>query len=557
VQAPAAIPGYELLGELGRGGMGVVYKARQIGLGRLVALKMVLTGGQAGPQDLARFRAEAEAVARLQHPHIIQVHEVGEHNGLPWFSLELCADGSLAARLDGPPWAARRAAALVEVLARATHAAHQVGIVHRDLKPANVLLTADGTPKITDFGLAKRLDQAGQTRTGDIMGTPGYMAPEQASGVAKQLTPAADLYSLGAILYEMLTGRPSLLAESPVETVLRALTEDPVPLRRLQPKVPRDLETICHKCLEKQPRQRYTSALDLAEDLARFLRGEPIHARWARPWERLLKTARRRPALATAVAAGVLGVLGLAAAGLGYRVERQKSRAAALVQALRLADTPAVPRLVEELAGYRRWAGPGLREMLREAPPGSREELHASLALLPVDPGQVPRLSRRLLSSRPEEFPVLRDALREHRHDLTEELWAVLEDEQADGPRRFRAACALASYSPDGPRWDRAAPRVVDLLLAENLIYLGTWTEALRPVRGRLVAPLAALSRDADRPEGDRSLATTLLADYAADRPDVLAELLLEADAGQYARLFPPLRAYRERAVEFLRRELD
>jgi serine/threonine-protein kinase len=229
---PAAVPtvpGYEVLGELGRGGMGVVYKARQVKLNRLVALKMILAGGHASEADLLRFKSEAEAVARLRHANVVQIHEVGESEGRPFFSLEFVDGGSLAARLDGTPWPPRQAAQLVQTLARAMHAAHQRGIIHRDLKPANVLLAEDGTPKITDFGLAKQMDsQRGQTQTGAVLGTPSYMAPEQAGykpdAQARGVGPAADVYALGAILYELLTGRPPFRAETPLDTVLQGVS---------------------------------------------------------------------------------------------------------------------------------------------------------------------------------------------------------------------------------------------------------------------------------------------------------------------------------------------
>ncbi len=326
-QVPAGdtvrVPGYYILGELGRGGMGVVYQARQAGLNRLVALKMVLVGRHAGEQELARFRGEAEAVARLQHPHIVQIYEVGEHDGLPFFALELCPGGSLAAKLDGKPWAATRAAELTETLARAVHAAHQARLVHRDLKPANVLLAADGTPKVTDFGLAKHLDQAGQTRSGVVMGTPEYMAPEQAEG-KKDVGPAADVYALGAILYELLTGRPPFRGETPFDTILQVLTGEPVPPRSLNPRVPRDLETVCLTCLQKEPARRYATALDLADDLGRFRRDEPIRARrpgLAEQAGRWLRKRRRSVLLTAATAAAsVLLVVG-ALAGWGWYAE--------------------------------------------------------------------------------------------------------------------------------------------------------------------------------------------------------------------------------------------
>jgi WD40 repeat protein len=330
-----ALPGYEVLGELGRGGMGVVYRARQTGLNRTVALKMILAGEHADADQLARFRAEAEAVARLQHPNIVLVYEVGEHQGLPYFSMEFVEGGSLERKLGGTPLPARQAAALVETLAQAMHAAHQAGIVHRDLKPANVLLSFSGrsesgagpaplserplnelVPKITDFGLAKRLDdQAGRTQSGAILGTPSYMAPEQAAGQTRAVGPAADVYALGAILYECLTGRPPFKAATALDTILQVLSDEPVPPARLQPQVPRDLDVLCLKCLAKTPGKRYASAAALADDLRSFRDGRPIKARPAGLVDRAIKWARRRPTaaalLAIAAAAAVLLVLGL------------------------------------------------------------------------------------------------------------------------------------------------------------------------------------------------------------------------------------------------------
>jgi serine/threonine protein kinase/tetratricopeptide (TPR) repeat protein len=315
--AAPAVPGYEVLEELGRGGMGVVYKARQLRLKRLVALKMILAGPQADDGVLARFRLEAEAVARLQHPNIVQIYEVGEIDHLPYLALEFVEGGGLDRQLVGTPQAPWAAAALLEPLARAMHFAHQKGIVHRDLKPANVLLaaacgfavaasdTANATPqagivpKITDFGLAKHLDgNSGATQSGAVVGTPSYMAPEQAAGKASQVGPAADTYALGAILYEALTGRPPFKGTTPLVTLDQVISQEPVAPRRLQPAIPRDLETICLKCLEKEPTKRYATALDLALDLRRFLDGEAIQARPASLPARAGRWMRRRPALA-------------------------------------------------------------------------------------------------------------------------------------------------------------------------------------------------------------------------------------------------------------------
>ena len=305
-----SIPGYEILSELGRGGMGVVYKARHHGLNRLVALKMLLSGVHLSGRELQRFRREAAAVAGLHHPHIVQIYEIGEHGGRPYFSLEYIEGGSLHHKLKGQPLPARDSAATIEKLARAIHYAHLRGLVHRDLKPANILLTLDGLPKITDFGLAKHLHAGSQhTQTGTVMGTPSYMAPEQAMGHSRDVGPGADVYALGAILYEMLCGQPPFRSETPLDTMLQVASRDPTPLSRLQPSVPQDLGTICMKCLEKEPHKRYTTALELAGDLQRFLEGEPIQARPVGTIERTYKWARRRPALAGLIVLGAFTVV--------------------------------------------------------------------------------------------------------------------------------------------------------------------------------------------------------------------------------------------------------
>ncbi len=283
---PPAIPGYEVLQEIGRGGMGVVYKARDLKLKRLVALKMIRHGSHAGEQEQRRFLTEAQAVAQLSHPGIVQIFSFDLFEGLPFFAMEFCTGGSLAQRLGGTPLPPRDAAALVERIARAVQHAHDAGVIHRDLKPSNVLLDAQGQPKVTDFGLAARQleEDARLTASGVVMGTPAYMAPEQAQGRSRESTPAADIYSLGAILYECLTGRPPFKADTPLETLRRVLDEEPVPPRRLCPAVPVDLETVCLKCLEKEPARRYASAAALADDLGHILAGKPVTVRKRRWW---------------------------------------------------------------------------------------------------------------------------------------------------------------------------------------------------------------------------------------------------------------------------------
>ena len=310
------VPGYEIDAVLGRGGMGIVFRAQHTRLGRAVALKMMLAGALAGPREKARFQREAEAAAGLRHPNVVQIYDVGDAGGQQYFTMEFVDGGSLAQKLAGAPMPARQAAELVVTLAGAVQAAHERGIVHRDLKPSNVLLALDGTPKISDFGLAHRQeDGPSLTQTGVALGTPSYMAPEQAGGRMDAVGPATDIYALGAILYELLTGRPPFRAASAAETVQQVIGQEPAPPSRLNDQVPRDQETICLKCLEKEPSRRYGTATELAGDLLRFLQGEPILARRAGLIERLVKWTRRNRLLAASLVGGML-LLNVLVAGL-------------------------------------------------------------------------------------------------------------------------------------------------------------------------------------------------------------------------------------------------
>jgi serine/threonine protein kinase len=285
---------YELLEEIARGGMGIVYKARQMSLNRIVALKMILAGRLAGEDDLQRFRTEAEAAARLRHPNIVAVHEVGEVDGQHFFSMEYVEGCSLAQRLTQGPLPSRVAARYVRLIARAVHYAHRQGILHRDLKPGNILIDGSDEPQVTDFGLAKQLGgDSRQTRTGQVMGTPSYMSPEQAAGKSKELGPPTDVYGLGAVLYELLTGKPPFRSDNPVDTIRHVLEREPVPPRLLNPKIDADLETICLKCLEKEPKHRYASAEALADDLQRYLNNESISARSFGVFDRLVGALER------------------------------------------------------------------------------------------------------------------------------------------------------------------------------------------------------------------------------------------------------------------------
>jgi serine/threonine protein kinase len=372
---PFRIPGHEILDTIDRGGMGIVYKARHIRLNRIVAIKMILAGSHAPKEQLARFRTETEAVAQLHHPNIVEIFDVGEADGQPYYSMEFVEGGSLERVLAKALLPPSQAARLIQSLAEAIHAAHQRGIIHRDLKPGNILLSGEWrvtsdeeknkkggewrvasdeeatghsprtTPKITDFGLAKRLDgTGGNTLTGAVLGTPSYMAPEQAEGKNRQIGPAVDIYALGAILYEMLTGRPPFKGETTLDTLEQVRLRDPVAPSRLHPELPRDLETICLKCLEKSPQRRYGNAGILAEEVRRFLDGEPIMARPSSIWEKGFKWAKRKPALASLMGVSAVAVLGLLTSWIFFTAELTAQVALARQEEKRALDQEGLAR---------------------------------------------------------------------------------------------------------------------------------------------------------------------------------------------------------------------
>jgi tetratricopeptide (TPR) repeat protein len=524
------IPGYEILGVLGRGGMGMVYQARQCSLNRLVALKMIRTGDDAGEEELARFRTEAEAVARLHHPNIVQIHEVGESEGKPYFSLEFVEGGNLADQVQSALLPPAKAARLAEVLARAMDHAHAHGIVHRDLKPHNVLLTADGTPKVTDFGLAKRLDAEGaQTPSGAVMGTPSYMAPEQAAGDSQRIGPAADVYALGALLYEVLTGRPPFKAATPMETVLQVLTEEPVPPRRLQPRLPRDLETICLKCLHKQPHRRYASALDLAEDLRRFQAGEPIQARPVGRWERLVKWARRRPAAAALAVVSTVTLVVLAVLGLSlYGAELQSARHQARLAEKKAAE---VERLGRQRAEAQRMLSAGQAAFRAGDWAGARRHLDRALA------GVGPEAALRQLGDQVKDWLTRVDAWEKFQRLRDEALFfnTHLTGADRDGNLKktraaARQALQLFGVAPEtaiAPRLRQAHFSARDLHELTDAAYelLLIWAEAeAQPLPGE---------------SSSRQTATAL-------------RLLAQAKS-----LRPPTQAYHQRLAQYLARSND
>jgi serine/threonine protein kinase/lipoprotein NlpI len=468
MNAMATLRDYDVLAPLGRGGMGVVYRARHRRLNRPVALKMFQPGRLPSPRELDRFHVEAQAIARLQHPNIVQIFEVGQSRGLPFLALELAEGGTLAERLRDLPFKPIAAAELVRSLAGAIHHAHEQRIIHRDLKPANVLFAKDGTPKITDFGLAKMLEEPADgphdaTRTGEPMGTPRYMSPEQAAGRPDQIGPSTDVYALGTLLYECLTGQVPFMAASVVTTMEKIRNETPVSPRRHQSTIPRDLATICLKCLQKEPGRRYPSAQALADDLGRFLRHEPIHARPTPSWQRVRMWSRRRPARAVLLAVALLAaVAGIAWFGVQQQLERQRIN--------KLRDD--VSRLV----------GEGQQALARNDNQGAQERFLSALALVRSEPalqdsalGVLGWIDHGYRLANQERWsqrrpPPLFDELR----DEAVVLCLLLDPSQprsiADARQAIQAALALAV--PTDPAWrserERLALLDADLLLREG-----------------------------------------------------------------------------------------
>jgi formylglycine-generating enzyme required for sulfatase activity/tRNA A-37 threonylcarbamoyl transferase component Bud32 len=543
---------YELLETIASGGMGVVYKARQTKLNRIVALKMIKAGELADAEDVKRFYSEAEAAAKLDHPGIVPVYEVGQENGQHFYSMAFVAGKSLndQVKQDGPV-APRTAAELMKTVAEAVEYAHKKGIVHRDIKPQNVLLDENEQPRVTDFGLAKQVQGASElTVTGQVMGTPSYMPPEQAVGAVQDIGPASDVYALGATLYFLLIGRPPFQTASPAETLLQVIEADPVPLRRLNPAIPRDLETICLKCLRKELSKRYGAAAELADDLGRWLSGKPIQARRVSSGERAWLWCKRRPAIAGLAAALVI----LATAGTWISVERQNAvHAAGLVDSLVKADVGKLPDVFAQLDSYDRRTRPALEALAAVTPSTSderRTQLHARLALVRHDEQHLSPLVEELLSGNLAYLGIVRERLSPYKSRLEPEMWKLLHDVAVARARRFRAGLALAVYATDSPQWgvdDYAF--LAEQLIASNAEQQPRLRDYLRPLSGKLLDDLGRLFADAATSDALRLNTANALADFVPDDAVRLAKLLPLATPEQFAVLYPLVAVTRDSAA--------
>ncbi len=533
---------YEILDEIAKGGMGVVYKARQTKLNRIVALKMIRSAELADASQVKRFYTEAEAAAKLTHPGIVPVYDVGEANGQHYFSMAFVDGESLSDRVkrDGPLMP-REAAQLMKEAAEAVDHAHQAEIVHRDIKPQNLLLDPNGKVQVADFGLAK-LQQGGSelTADGQVLGTPAYMPPEQAAGKLDEVGAAADVYSLGATLYFLLTGRPPFQAATVHDTLRQVLDNEPVPPRKLDPSIPRDLETICLKALSKEPPRRYATAGDFAADLEHWLHEEPIVARRVGRIERTWKWCKRKPVIA-GLSATVALILALGSIVLWERLNAAHARG--LVDSLIASEPAQVPRLVGELENYSYWAHPLLRRTLDAAAGNTqttRPVLHARMALASEDASLADKLIDDLLDAEIGEVGNIRDALGRSPAVDRNRLWQVFRGE-ATGDRvpktteRLRAGLALVTLDAHRQQWKPEDNQfLVEQLVTTNAVYQPLVWDLLDNVKGELLEPLESVFVAPARSEGEQIAAANAIARFASQDGSRLGRLLCVATPKQY-----------------------
>lgn len=548
------LPGYEFLERLGSGASGVVYRARQLGLERFVAIKVFSIAG-ADAKQLARQRQEAEILAKLHHPNVVHIYEVREHLGCLHLVMEYVEGSTLADRARERLLAPEESARLVLILAETAEAVHAAGILHRDLKPSNVLVTTTGELKITDFGLAKLQSSSTLLTTSDsVLGTPSYMAPEQAVGNAHLVGPQADVYSLGAILYELVTGRAPFLGATVLDTLSLIRNQEPVPPRKLQLYLPRDLETICLKCLEKSPTVRYPTAAELSLELVRYLEGRPIIARPPGPVERGFRLIRRRPttfALATCILA--LAAL-LGAVHLRSQMKQRQLQAEALVETITTADSRALPRLVDRAEAEKDAVLPLVKQKLQSVAETNQEWFNLQVADMSVDPSATgAELFAYLPSATPGQIDLLVSTLATRREAMRVLVWKALADPNLSDMGRLQLACLAAQVSAEDPRWNQISAPVVGALVRQHPLDLGPFARALEPVGNELIPQLLSRFRDPHEDLLARDFAASILARFAADDPSTLVELLVESNASSFHLVWPSIEQQAAAAIPQLK----